>query len=302
MAQYLPWLLQAALATGYPVVELRGWRGHNHGPMADHIYGVMCHHTAGPDPYPGARNDFPSINIVRNGRAGLPGPLAQLGLGWNGTIYLISDGLSYHGGAGSWRGVSGNSRFIGIEAEDAGDGDWAPAQLDAYPRLVASIQDYLNQDAGWVCGHKEYAPRRKIDPAGIHMGEFRGTTLHYLRNPHLLKRGGTPTTPEDELSWDTMLNDPYRNARGEPSSDKKAGMLLGWAATHAAYAKEAAVRNERRLAGLQAAFDKLVDAHANQEGVDAEAIKTAVREAIEESVLDVEITVAGRTEGSDPKA
>lgn len=188
MAQHLPWLADAARLTGYPVVELVGWRGHNHGPMADHIFGTMCHHTAGPDPYPGASNDFPSIGIVRNGRPGLPGPLAQYGLGWNGTVYIVSDGLAYHAGEGSWRGVSGNSRFLGIEAEDAGDGDWTPAQLDAYPRLAAAIQDYLGQDAGWVCAHREYAPRRKIDPAGIDMPAFRGAVDVYLANPHLLRR------------------------------------------------------------------------------------------------------------------
>jgi hypothetical protein len=114
--------------------------------------------------------------------------------------------------------------------------------------------------------------------------------------------GSPAPPPEDELSWDTMLHDPYRNARGEPSADKKAGMLLAWAATHAAYAKEAAQRNERRLAGLQAAFDKLVDAHANQEGVDAEAIKAAVREAIEDSLVQVDVTVSDRTEGGAPLA
>jgi hypothetical protein len=194
-AQYLPWLVNAARATGYPVVELRGWRGHNHGPMADHVYGVVCHHTAGPDPYPGARNDFPSINVVRNGRIGLPGPLSQLGLGWHGTIYIVSDGLAYHAGTGSWRGITGNSRMIGIEAEDAGDGDWSAPQRDCYPRLVASLLDWLGQEqhnGGWTCGHKEWAPRRKIDPAGIDMGGFRGEVHHYLRNPNLLRKGSQP--------------------------------------------------------------------------------------------------------------
>lgn len=181
MGQYLPWLKDCVRSTGLPWVDL-GYIGHNHGPMADHIYGTICHHTAGPDPYPGARNDFPSVGIVRNGRAGLPGPLAQLGLGWNGTVYLISDGLSYHGGRGSWRGVSGNSRWIGIEAEDAGDGDWSPPQLEAYPVLAAALCDWLNVDAGWTCGHKEYAPARKIDPAGIDMDHFRAEVARLLAN------------------------------------------------------------------------------------------------------------------------
>lgn len=181
MGQYLPWLADCARSTGLPVVELVNWRNHHHGPMADHIYGTMCHHTAGPDPRPGATNDFPSIGIVRNGRPGLAGPLAQYGLGWYGTVYVIAGGLAYHAGAGSYRGVLGNSRWIGIEAEDAGDGDWSPPQLAAYPRLVAAIQRWLGQDAGWVCAHREYAPGRKIDPAGIDMGRFRIDVARYLQ-------------------------------------------------------------------------------------------------------------------------
>jgi hypothetical protein len=290
MAQYLPWLVQAARATGYPVVELRGWRGHNHGPMAGQIYGVMCHHTAGPDPYPGARNDFPSINVVRNGRTGLPGPLAQLGLGWNGTIYVVSDGLAYHGGSGAWRGVSGNSRFIGIEAEDAGDGDWAPAQLDCYPRLVAALMDWLNQDAGWVCGHKEYAPRRKIDPAGIDMPRFRGTTTHYLRNPHLIKRG----TPEDDMPtpqelWDHLLIDRWSGNK------MRAGQLLGWIGQHTVAARRASEAN-------QAAITTMAKLLGEQQGLDAAEIEAAVRRAIEDSLVQVDVTVSDRTEGGDPKA
>lgn len=201
MGQYLPWLADAARLTGYPVTEMRGWRGHNHGPMADHIYGTICHHTAGAEPP--RTSDFPTINVVRNGRAGLPGPLSQYGLGFSGRIYVISDGLAYHAGSGGWRGVSGNSRMIGIEAEDSGDGDWTPEQLDCYPRLVAAIQDYLNSDAGWVCGHKEWT-RRKIDPAGIHMPDFRGTVAGYLRTPALLRRGSTPHAPTRSRLGDEM--------------------------------------------------------------------------------------------------
>ena len=206
MGRYLPWLADCARSTGLPVVELVNWRNHHHGPMANHIYGTMCHHTGGPDPRPGATNDFPSIGIVRNGRPGLAGPLAQYGLGWNGTVYVIAGGLAYHGGTGSYRNVSGNSRWIGIEAEDAGDGDWSPPQLAAYPRLVAAIQRWLGQDAGWVCAHREYAPGRKIDPAGIDMGRFRIDVARYLQGTH----------EEDDMTpeQDRLLREVHKQLHG----------------------------------------------------------------------------------------
>lgn len=186
MGQWMPWLANAARLTGYPVTEVPGWQHRGHGPMASFIYGTVCHHTAGPEPATGS--DYPSLRVVRDGRPGLPGPLAHVGLGYSGRIYVIAAGLAYHAGAGSWRKAKGNSQMVGIEAEDSGDGDWTREQLDCYPRLVAAIQDYLNQGADWVCGHKEWAPHRKIDPAGIDMNSFRRTVADYLARPETISR------------------------------------------------------------------------------------------------------------------
>lgn len=47
-----------------------------------------------------------------------PGPHAQLGLGRDGTFYIIAAGRCNHAGKGNWKGVTdGNGFFIGIEAE-----------------------------------------------------------------------------------------------------------------------------------------------------------------------------------------
>src|SRR5580700_4344959 len=53
-----------------------------------------------------------------------PGPLAQLGLGRDGTFYVVAAGRCNQAGQGSWQGVTtGNSSFIGIEAENTGLSD-----------------------------------------------------------------------------------------------------------------------------------------------------------------------------------
>jgi hypothetical protein len=44
--------------------------------------------------------------------------------------------------------------------------------LDAYRRGVAAILKKIGADAIMCCGHKEYAPTRKIDPT-FDMGQFR---------------------------------------------------------------------------------------------------------------------------------
>ncbi|HTR12134.1 MAG TPA: N-acetylmuramoyl-L-alanine amidase, partial [Roseiarcus sp.] len=92
--------------------------------------GVMCHHTAG-----SPHGVMPSLGVITNGREDLPGPLAQLGLGRDGTYFVVAAGRCNHAGGGMWQGIStGNSSFIGIEAENTGgeNDPWPAVQIDAY--------------------------------------------------------------------------------------------------------------------------------------------------------------------------
>jgi peptidoglycan hydrolase-like protein with peptidoglycan-binding domain len=124
---------------------------------------------------------MPSLGIVTDGRPGLSGPLAQLGLGRDGTYYVVAAGRAFHAGPGNWQGIaSGNSSFIGIEAENTGltsgpnAEPWPTVQLDAYRRGAAAILKRIGADAKMCCGHKEYAlPHgRKSDPT-FDMDDFR---------------------------------------------------------------------------------------------------------------------------------
>lgn len=203
MGQWLTGLAVAARETGYPVIEIPGWKTRGQGALADDVRIITDHHTAGPEPERTSSN-YPSLNVVKSGRTGLRGLLSQLGMGFNGTIYVIGAGVAWHAGEGSWKGwTNANYRGIGIEAEDGGDGDWTMAQLDCYPRLNAALCRYLGVSADWVAGHKEYAtPRgRKIDPAGIEMSQMRRTTAWYLANPHKIRKGSTMSDIGPE-KWD----------------------------------------------------------------------------------------------------
>jgi peptidoglycan hydrolase-like protein with peptidoglycan-binding domain len=141
------------------------------------IKGVICHHTAGVK-----TGNMPSLSVLVDGRSDLPGPLSQLGLGRDGTFYIIAAGKANHAGTGSWQGLTtGNTNFIGIEAENTGinkPGDpkhdpWPAVQLDAYRRGVAAILKHVGQGTIMCCGHKEYAPGRKPDPHTLDMNQFR---------------------------------------------------------------------------------------------------------------------------------
>ena len=160
MIYKLTWLSGALKGAGLKVAEVPGWESRGRAEMGDPV-GVLCHHTAGPKD-----GNMPSLKTLIEGRSDLPGPLSQLGLGRDGTYYVIGAGRCNHAGAGQWMGETGNSRFIGIEAENTGkpDDPWPPVQMDAYQRGVAAILKHLGLPAACCAGHKEYAPNRKPDP------------------------------------------------------------------------------------------------------------------------------------------
>jgi peptidoglycan hydrolase-like protein with peptidoglycan-binding domain len=172
MAFSLIWLPHVLESAGLKVALVPGWEDCGRGDVHA-ILGVICHHTAGE-----RRGNMPSLQTLINGRSDLAGPLAQLGLGRDGTFYVIAAGRCNHAGAGIWNGVTnGNSNFIGIEAENTGganDFPWPDVQVDACQRGVAAILKFVGQPANACAGHKEYARPvgRKSDPI-FNMDDFR---------------------------------------------------------------------------------------------------------------------------------
>ncbi len=160
MTYQLIWLPQVLRAAGLKVAEQPGWATAGRGDM-DVVQGIICHHTGVQNP---GNQNMPTLKTLSAGRSDLPGPLAQLGLGLDGTYYVIAAGRCNHGGVGSWKGISGNRFFIGIEGENSGSEPWPDVQMDAYRRGVAAILTKLGLSVTMCCGHKEYAPHRKWDP------------------------------------------------------------------------------------------------------------------------------------------
>jgi peptidoglycan hydrolase-like protein with peptidoglycan-binding domain len=173
----LAWLTDVLIEAGLKVAQQDGWKSRGRRDVGE-TKGVMCHHTAGP-----REGNMPSLGIVTKGRSDLPGPLAQLALGRDGTFYVVAAGLANHAGAGSWQGITtGNTSFIGIEAENTGLGDdpWPAVQIDAYQRGVAAILKKIGAPAAMCCGHKEYAlpAGRKTDPSFDIEGFRKGVDAH----------------------------------------------------------------------------------------------------------------------------
>lgn len=195
MAFSLIWMPEVLRAAGLKVAETEGWVSRGRGEMGP-VRGVMCHHTA-----TRGGGNMPTLRVLQRGVPGLQGPLCQLGLGRDGTYYVVAAGRANHAGAGVWNGVkTGNSSFIGIEAENAGDGSepWPEVQMDAYRRGVAAILGHVRAGADMCCGHLEYAlPKgRKIDP-NFDMAAFRGEVRQLMRGTGITRPlipGSDPTT------------------------------------------------------------------------------------------------------------
>lgn len=185
-------LRRIAHRTGYPVVE--AWSGHNKGQMGT-VKGALVHHTGSSW---AAKGDYPTLKVVRDGRPGLENSLCAFGLGKSGTIYLISEKLSWHAGNGEWNGLTnGNGQLLGIEAESDGV-HWTPEEIDAYPRLVASILYEIGMDDRYTTRHASFAlPRgRKVDTSGLDMDAFWNKVYFYLDHPEYIDRNYKPNLDE----------------------------------------------------------------------------------------------------------
>src|SRR3569832_1801335 len=155
MTYALSWMPQVLLDAGLKVAEVDGWQIRGRGEMGE-VFGVLCHHTAGI-----RKGNMPSLRTLVEGRPDLQGPLAQLGLGRDGTYYIIAAGRANRAGAGIWTGITeGSAHFIGILS----DYSVRPVVLP-WPSLhfvpprhgLSSFLKQIGCDASFCAGHKEYA-------------------------------------------------------------------------------------------------------------------------------------------------
>jgi peptidoglycan hydrolase-like protein with peptidoglycan-binding domain len=182
MSYSLTWLPSVLFDAGLKIAEVDGWQERGKGDMGD-VYGVMCHHTAGK-----LTGNMPTLDLLVKGRPDLTGPLSQLGLGRDGTFYIVAAGRCNHAGTGIWKGlVNGNSNFIGIEAENTGlpnDFPWPAVQMQAYHRGVAAILKYIHRSEEYCVAHKEYAlPHGRKPDANFDMIRFRSEVARILNDP-----------------------------------------------------------------------------------------------------------------------
>jgi hypothetical protein len=189
------WLPDQLQKYGLVVNLVSGWETRGSSSFGPEC--VVVHHDAI------AGGNTAGLNVVINGRKDLAGPLANVYLARNGIAFIVASGRANHAGEGSWRGVRGNAKALGIEAANNGVGEpWPLCQLDAYYRMVAAMLEYLGRDEGWACGHKEWRSS-KPDPYGIDMNEFRSKVKYFLDTG-----GNIAPVPEPKEIVKPMFNPP----------------------------------------------------------------------------------------------
>jgi hypothetical protein len=176
-------LLRAAGAT---VNEVRDWRSRAaHGGFTP--IGIVMHHTVSTnslaDIVANRKANFHVkknglINVVSGGRAN------HAGLGARQVLDEVSRGVAPSGTALQRKlrdGPVGNGFFYGFENENLGDGiaPWPEAQLDAMATGAAALCQRHCWSANRVISHAEWT-RRKIDPRGVDMNDFRARVAELL--------------------------------------------------------------------------------------------------------------------------
>jgi N-acetylmuramoyl-L-alanine amidase len=191
------WLADALRAEGCTVKEHDGWqnRGRPASSGGFEPQGVTEHHTGTHTSY---HNPCPTLNTCIQGRSDLPGPLAQVVIGYDGVCHVIAAGRANHAGTndgfGPYYHGDGNAQSFGFEIDYDGTQDPSPEQKDAATRASVAVLRKKKHDQSWVVTHKETSTTGKWDT-----GQITGDQWRQRVKDRLVTKPGDDDEPY--LSW-----------------------------------------------------------------------------------------------------
>lgn len=263
------WLAEVLRAAGLTVVEVDGWRALGSDQWAP--TGGIVHATAdgaAANPVADVADDDAAIRVIRNGRPGLAGPIANVYHSRSGVWWVIASGrcnTALTGTAGPLKGL-GNVNLLGVEHENDNRGErWPEVQWRTALVGWAAICRRLGWSAGRLAGHKEHDPGRKSDPLGVDMAAFRAGVARIIA-------GGTPAGGEDDMSW----SDVTAILHGSTEQGWVDKTAPEWVRDKARY----------NLAALHGKVDELAAKLANGQPAGTVALTPEDRQHIVGSVLD----------------
>lgn len=180
MSLPLDWMADVLRAAGCKVIEEDGWKTRGR-PRSFAPIGIMFHHDASPK---GETSN--GVDVIRDGRPGLEGPLGNLWLAYDGTWHCVAAGSANHAGEGdgSWGDIDdGNHDTIGIETDHTSNEKWTTGQQSSGLRGTDALRRHMKmtdaQVGRRILAHKEWAPSRKIDPDPMDMNSARAQLLAF---------------------------------------------------------------------------------------------------------------------------
>lgn len=219
----LTWLADVLREAGCKVIEEDGWKTRGRPSGAFDPKAVMLHHDASP-----AGETSNGVDVIRDGRPGLEGPLAQLWLAYDGTWHVVAAGRANHAGEGGpWGVVSqddGNADCIGIETDHTTDELWTGGQRSEGLKGVAALCVRLGittreEIDRAVLAHKEYTSR-KVDPDPLNMTTARANLLRYIEGGPDDQEGFVQYTARASDTEQTFTPGEWLNIRmADPSDD-----------------------------------------------------------------------------------
>lgn len=175
---------------------------------------------------------------------------------------------------------------------------WASSYPTTRSDIVSELYRSVTNDRWFAYGGLQtavlqFSDRARVAGQQIDANAFRGTFAEFAS---LIGEDDMPTPAE---VWNHPIEDPYVDAQGGQAVPKPAWVMLAWAATHAAYAKEQAITARAEIAALRLAVLKL----AEESDLDADDLlarmDTKFREVLKDGLLNVEVTIQDRVDDND---
>lgn len=212
------WLARELRAAGLKVVEVEGWenRGRpastgNFNPRGP----VTTHHTGTTT---SATKKMPTLQTLIKGRSDLPGPLAQVGVAYDGTVYVIAAGRANHAGRVGKRGVAGmpygadgNALAIGDEVDTNGTQKLSAPQRNSIAKVNAVVLEHFDRGTDYAHRHEDISGTGKWDIGNLTTPQVRsdaGAARKALTNPPAPK----PEVPA--VTWTTPIDKDPRAVAG----------------------------------------------------------------------------------------
>jgi hypothetical protein len=223
------WLARELRAAGLKVVEVQGWenRGRPASTGSFNPRGPITNHHTGTKT--SASRPMPTLQTLIRGRSDLPGPLAQVGVGYDGTVYVIAAGRANHAGrvgksgvAGMPNGADGNALAIGDEIDTNGTQVMPKVQRDSVATVNAVVIRHYDRGTSYVHRHQDISGTGKWDLGSRSTSQLRSDAAAEV------KRLTSPPKPEPKpvtshTRWAVRVTGVHATKGGKKLRDLKAG-------------------------------------------------------------------------------